>query len=262
MASAESPRSRSTASGRPTRSGWKTGRPRRNAACFTGGGAGVWPRPRGRSGCVTTARTSWPASTTRSSVGTAKAGVPRKTSRMGPISFAFSITDIRTNRGEDPLVCGRRPRRPACVLQNGVAAVPAAGRGRAAQTRGSAPQALLPFARALLLLDFSLDEIAFERADVGDVEAPMQVLGLVDQSARQQVFAGDLKRFTLGVLGARRDQPATPYLLAEAGDGEAALFAHLLTCKEVATRLGLVEGTVKVYISKAADRAGLRGSAL
>src|ERR1035441_2188181 len=35
-----------------------------------------------------------------------------------------------------------------------------------------------------------------------------------------------------------------------------------LTCKEVATRLGLVEGTVKVYISKAADRAGLRGSAL
>src|SRR5215475_8858786 len=40
------------------------------------------PRPRGRSGCVTTRRTCKPASTSFSSVGTAKRGVPAKTRFM------------------------------------------------------------------------------------------------------------------------------------------------------------------------------------
>ena len=42
--------------------------------------------------------------------------------------------------GADPLVCGRRPRRPARAWQSAGTTVPAAGRGRPAQTRGSAPQ--------------------------------------------------------------------------------------------------------------------------
>ena len=53
-ASAPSARRCSTASGRRTRSGWKTGRPSRSAASFTGEAASCLPRPRGRSGCVTT----------------------------------------------------------------------------------------------------------------------------------------------------------------------------------------------------------------
>ena len=61
-------------------------RPIRAAASFTGGGDGCCPRPRGRSGWVTTASTWCPASTMRSSVGTAKAGVPKKTRRIRRLS--------------------------------------------------------------------------------------------------------------------------------------------------------------------------------
>src|ERR1017187_1329593 len=41
--------------------------------------------------------------------------------------------------GADPLVRGRRPRRPVRTLQDADALFPAAGRGRLARTRGSAP---------------------------------------------------------------------------------------------------------------------------
>src|ERR1035438_1829272 len=41
--------------------------------------------------------------------------------------------------GADPLVRGRRPRRPAHALQGADIVVPAPGRGRPARTRGSAP---------------------------------------------------------------------------------------------------------------------------
>src|ERR1035438_7754100 len=41
--------------------------------------------------------------------------------------------------GADPLVRGRRPRRPAHTWQGADIVAPAAGRGRLARTRGSAP---------------------------------------------------------------------------------------------------------------------------
>src|SRR5262249_869577 len=53
------------------------------AACFTADWESSWPRPRGRSGCVRTARTSksrWARRCRRE--GTAKAGVPQNTMRM------------------------------------------------------------------------------------------------------------------------------------------------------------------------------------
>jgi hypothetical protein len=62
------------------RSGCHTGTPRACAATFTGGGCSCCPRPFGRSGCVTTATTS-PRRKHASSDGTAKSGVPMKTSR-------------------------------------------------------------------------------------------------------------------------------------------------------------------------------------
>src|SRR5436190_12093705 len=149
MASTGMARRCSTASGRRTRSGWNTGSPRRSAASLTGGAAGCWPRPRGRSGWVTTASTSCPASTIRSSVGTANAGVPRKTRRIGG--------------------------------------------------------ALLPLAAALELFDLALHEVAFEGADVGDVELAEQMIGLVQESAGEEILAGHFELFTFRVLGAHRD---------------------------------------------------------
>src|SRR5712671_7425290 len=61
------------------RSGWMTGNLRFRAYCLTGEETVSRPRPLGRSGCVTTSCTWNPESTNRSSVGTAKPGVPQKT---------------------------------------------------------------------------------------------------------------------------------------------------------------------------------------
>jgi len=62
--------------------------------------------------------------------------------------------------GADPPVRGRRPRRPARVVEEADTAAPAAGRGRPARTRGSAPpghpipvQSIRGLAPALLIVD-------------------------------------------------------------------------------------------------------------
>src|SRR5579872_3917812 len=71
--------------------------------------ASLCPRPLGRSGCVKTAATSWPALTVCSRLGTAKAGVPINTSftallfplasflqfsNFAPDQIAFQRTDM------------------------------------------------------------------------------------------------------------------------------------------------------------------------
>ena len=55
--------------------------PSSSAAAFTGLGLGRSPRPRRRSGWVTTSAISWPAPCSARSDGTASAGVPKKTRR-------------------------------------------------------------------------------------------------------------------------------------------------------------------------------------
>src|SRR5512142_172987 len=147
------------------------GRPRRSAHSFTGEAASCCPRPRGRSGCVSTASTWWPVPTIRSSVGTANAGVPRKTSFIG--------------------VSG-------------------------------------PLPGFLQFLDLALDQVALQRAEMRNVEPAVEVIGLGQQGARQQILAGDFVLFALRVLRPRRDFPAAAHLLANFGNAEAALFAFLL----------------------------------
>ena len=62
------------------RSGWSTGSPASTARAFTGASDSFWPRPRGRSGWVTTPTTvCGEARSSASSDGTAKAGVPKNT---------------------------------------------------------------------------------------------------------------------------------------------------------------------------------------
>ena len=57
------------------------GRPSSRAAAFTGVGEAAGPRPRRRSGPLTTSATSCPAATSARSGGTASSGVPRKARR-------------------------------------------------------------------------------------------------------------------------------------------------------------------------------------
>src|SRR6267142_554792 len=61
--------------------GWNTSRFRPSAKRFTGLMAAFRPRPAGRSGCVSTRATSWPACNRRASARSAKSGVPAKTRR-------------------------------------------------------------------------------------------------------------------------------------------------------------------------------------
>src|SRR6476646_4261420 len=69
------------------RRGWRTGIPRCSARTLAGVAARARPRPFSRSGCVTTAATSCPASRRAAREGTAKAPLPRKTTRTGPGSL-------------------------------------------------------------------------------------------------------------------------------------------------------------------------------
>src|SRR5574341_2371479 len=131
-------------------SGSMTVSPNSCARCLTREAAGFCPRPRGRSGWVTTRRTRKPAATSFSSVGTANCGVPQKTK---------SICDFRLPIGQS-----------------------------------------LPLTGASQLPDFTLDEVALERADVADEELAVQVVGLMQEGAGQQVFAGVLESLSVHVL--------------------------------------------------------------
>ena len=51
----------------------------------------------------------------------------------------------------------------------------------------------LPFTRFDQLTNFALDQVAFERTDVADVELAVQMIGFVLEGACQQIVAGLLE---------------------------------------------------------------------
>src|SRR6266404_4379474 len=128
--------------------------PRRMADPLTGEIANSIPRPRGRSGCVTTSGTECPPSTSFSRVGTAKRGVPQKTKI---ISVRYSISGVRKNKIEcaSPVSGFLKP--DTCDLK----------------------LAPLPFSRFHQFLDPALNQVAFERANVRNVEFAVQVIGFM-----------------------------------------------------------------------------------
>src|SRR5215471_8917617 len=68
--------------------------PRSIAAALTGDGVTFCPRPRGRSGCVTTAATLYRDDASAVSEGTANAGVPKKTTSMAlPLAGALQLSN-------------------------------------------------------------------------------------------------------------------------------------------------------------------------
>src|SRR5271157_871519 len=81
--------------------------------------------------------------------------------------------------------------------------------------------AALPFALLHQLADLALQHVAFQRADVVDVELAVEVIRFVHQGARQQVFPADFKCFAFNVLGTRRDLARSRHLLAKLRQAEA-----------------------------------------
>src|SRR3954469_22255613 len=75
---------RALASSELTDSGWKTSSPISRAASATGGGCSLRPRPRGRSGRVTTSAGECGLTASRRRTATANSEVPMKTVRKEP----------------------------------------------------------------------------------------------------------------------------------------------------------------------------------
>src|SRR5690606_22920528 len=73
------------------------------ATSLTGGIASFWPRPAGRSGWQTTPTTSC-ASSNRRSVGTAKSGVPKKTTRSLISDVHRRLAVVERHAFADPLL--------------------------------------------------------------------------------------------------------------------------------------------------------------
>src|ERR1019366_7121307 len=141
--------------------------------------ASFCPRPLGRSGWVNTATTWWPASTVRSRLGTANAGVPMNTNFIWPL-----------DAGRWPLVS-------------------------------------FPLAGFLQLANLAPDQVALQGADVADVQLAVEVIGLMQKGARQEVVTSHLELFAFGVLGDHDDFERAHHLFAERRQAQAALFAFL-----------------------------------
>ena len=129
-----------------SRSGWSTGMPYSAATALTGGAAGSSPRPWGRSGWVMTPTTRTCRCRSSSRLGTAKAGVPMKTTRRSlsggssttlrarsvistPSRWSISCCRQRAS-SPSPSIQMRRPRRSRPVTCTDV------GRSTSASRRG------------------------------------------------------------------------------------------------------------------------------
>src|ERR1035437_3098294 len=74
---------------------------------------------------------------------------------------------------------------------------------------------LSPLAGFLQLPHLAPDQIAFQRADVADEQFPVEVIGLMQESARQQFIARHLELLALGVPGADGHFQRAHHLFAE-----------------------------------------------
>src|SRR4051794_40643347 len=86
----------------------------------------------------------------------------------------------------------------------------------------------LPFSGFHQLLDLALHEIAFERADVTDVELAIEMIGFVKECAREQFFTGLLEELAFRVLSADGDLFRASHVLAEIRNAEAAFTLGVL----------------------------------
>src|SRR5579862_651830 len=86
---------------------------------------------------------------------------------------------------------------------------------------------LSPLSHLLKLPDLPPDQIAFQGADVADIEGSVQMIGLMQEGARQQVLALHLEFLAFGIVRLHRDFLSTCYRLAKGWQTEAAFLAGL-----------------------------------
>src|ERR1700737_2988798 len=221
-------------------SGWLTSSPNSSASCFTGDEASSMPRPFGLSGCVTTSRIAKPASTSFSRVGTANAGVPQKTRlREEGIGLRTRTSDLRPQ--------------PRSGFET-----PAGARGPRSDARFP-----LPLAGLHQLADLAFHEIALQSADVADVQLAVQMIGLVQEGASQQIFAGLLEPLSIHVLRPDHHLAGTRHRLPKLGNAEAAFVLGVAAFGANDFRIGDHQPGVRVLLEgDVDDRQPLRNSNL
>src|SRR6266704_2564799 len=96
------------------------------------------------------------------------------------------------------------------------------GELRRAAEYDSHPPRHLPLALFPELFEFSLDEVALQHAEVLQKEDSVEVIDLVAKSSRQQVFAANFERLTLGILRFDGDKLRTHHVAAKTRNREAA----------------------------------------
>src|SRR4029077_3946888 len=79
-----------------------------------------------------------------------------------------------------------------------------------------------PLARLHQLANLAFDEIALQRADVADVEFAVQVIGLVEEGAGEQLFPSLLEPFSMQILGENRNFAGSRHRLTNLRNAEAA----------------------------------------
>src|SRR5450759_2709791 len=136
-------------------------------------------------------RTGSPRSIAERFTGEAASSMPRPLARSGWVTTSFTLKPASTS----------------------FSSVGTANIGVPQNTRSIT--AALPFTQFNELADLALHQVALERADVADVKLSVEVVGLVQQSARQQLLARDLKRLALQVLRPGSDFARTSHLLAK-----------------------------------------------
>src|SRR5581483_6010580 len=166
------------------RSGVTTGRPSSVAAFFTGLGTRPPPRPRLRSGWVTTRAMSWPASCSARRARCASGGLPRKTIRTGPGTLL------------------RPGRRPAAVVVDAQPADLPAGAAGAEDLHG------LPA------------EIGVEPVEQ---EVAVEVVGLVEEDPAEQVLPFPDELLAVDVVAGQGDAAGPHDREVEARHRQAAL---------------------------------------
>src|SRR5579859_7113239 len=75
-----------------------------------------------------------------------------------------------------------------------------AGAQRCCAPTGGGSLRTLPLALFAEFLDFALDEVALEHAQMLDEKNAIEVIDFVTEGAGQQIFAADFEEFALGVL--------------------------------------------------------------
>src|SRR6266853_4675516 len=80
----------------------------------------------------------------------------------------------------------------------------------------------LPLSRFHQFADFPFHQIAFQSTDVADIKLAVQVIGLMQEGARQQIFSSLLEPLAVHVLCANGDLACSRHWFAELGNAEAA----------------------------------------